>query len=1261
MNHTFSVRTRLIIQAVLLTLIASIDGLLGLHGLAIEKERFETVNKDRVGALVQLTGVLYDTLSIHRQLDLAQAAGTRPPRNDALDEIVRLDAARQRAWDTYLNTRMTPRERQIVEVARTRRAALATARSNVIEAFRLGGAAAGQRAMATTGLDAQYDAFSAAIRQLIDLQASVTQQEYEASQQSYRRLWLVMIATTALCGVWALGTALLLARSIIRPLRIAMSAADSIAEGNFTTSLPDGGGDEFGQLLRSLTRMRDSLRSMSDEIRARIRQLEDMSNGLPVAVYQMRLFPDGRHAYTFVSRRATEIIGVPADELLREPEARWRHVHPGDREKASEAVLDLIRRAQASGPDAWGEAEVRLQFEGRPRTVLAVAYAARSQADGTVTFNGYYQDITEQRRAQRLLQDVLDESPSVVFVKDPAGRLLLTNRAFDQLFGLPPGGALGKTDFELFPHEVAERIRSVDRNVLATTQVQQFEEEIPASGGVCSFLTIKFPLLDESGLPYALCGIANDISERRAAEMRLRDSEAYNKVLFDESHVPILVVDPDTGEYLDCNRAAVAIHGFTSRDELLGKRSLDLSAPVQAGDIAAITALKERLATGQENASEAFEWRYRRPDGEIWDSLVHKTAFRHGGRLLLQATLEDITMRKRAGQAIRDARQAAEDAARAKSDFLATMSHEIRTPLTAILGNLELLGRSPLTEMQNDRLRTITDSSRTLLDIIDDILDFSKVESGQLRLEQIPFDMVETVEQAVELFGPAARNKGLTLCLSSAPELGRSYYGDPARIRQIVVNLVSNAIKFTGSGSVSVDVRACGEPSAPSTLMISVQDTGIGIPAAIQGELFEPFRQADSSVTRRFGGTGLGLALCKRLAELMGGAITLTSAVGRGSQFVVRLPLLTDSDGLIGGWYCNDGSLIALAGDSPEWLASLAPHLAAWGLKVRPVTSKADLPPVPVPLLIVGAAPFWTSGDDVVSGAPARWIIAVDAEGPRDPIAAGSRVRVSSFSLDGIRRAVAGAIQGHLPARLPAGASSATTGRQETHPTVRVLVAEDHPAIRALFADQLEALGYDADFAENGAVALTRFDSHRYDIVLTDLSMPVLDGYALAARLRAQDVLVPIIAVTAHTTASELARCTAVGINDVLLKPFSMENLKAVMQKHTRERIVSPLTTSPVSNPEASKRLPPAFFEALATASRQSLDTISDALARNDAPPVLQELHSIRGAFMMAQRPDVAAACRRLEELARNDDLAALREAWPSLQRMIEEALQSQP
>ncbi|MGF6602605.1 two-component system capsular synthesis sensor histidine kinase RcsC [Paraburkholderia sp. GAS448] len=290
-----------------------------------------------------------------------------------------------------------------------------------------------------------------------------------------------------------------------------------------------------------------------------------------------------------------------------------------------------------------------------------------------------------------------------------------------------------------------------------------------------------------------------------------------------------------------------------------------------------------------------FEMSLRLKDDRVDDLLVSLVRTKYQGRDVLLCSFSDITSLKNTERKLNEARAAADAANQAKSAFLAMMSHEIRTPLNAILGNLELLGRSPLSSSQSERLQVITSSSTALLGIINDILDFSKVESGQMTLETIRFDLGDTIRQVAAIFAPMAREKGLEFECFVDDSLAPHYLGDPTKIRQIAVNLVSNAIKFTSTGEVLLEVYLKDDTADDSPVMIGVIDTGIGMTPAQQETLFHAFTQADSTITRRYGGTGLGLALCRRLTELMGGTILVRSEPDEGSTFVVTLPIRADT------------------------------------------------------------------------------------------------------------------------------------------------------------------------------------------------------------------------------------------------------------------------------------------------------------------------------------------------------------------------------
>lgn len=1218
-----------------------------------EKMRLKSVYEDRTVALVQLGKVLYDSQSILHLLERAEDEQSPASLARTLDKIDHIAARREENWLVYRRTYLTAEEMVLADRADADRHELATARSKIIAAYRHGGRVAGMAEAQKVLLARPFSAFHADMGQLINLQARITREKYDEAHQKYLQLYIYTI--TIVLGSVLLGVliSLLLARSITRPLHVAIAIANRLAGMNLADAPSFAGKDETSQLLHALTQAQSGLRNMAEKINAQVAQLEGMSNALLPAVFQLRLSADRRITYNFISNSVLPILGVSAEELRADPAARWRHVHPDDLELAQSAFTTLLHRVLSGEEGACSEAISRVVIDGETRWVLANVRVSTDLADGAVIWNGYYQDVTEQRHAQKLLQDVVDGYPSVVLIKDLKGRHLLTNRAFDRVFNLPAGAALGKTDYFFFPDDVARRVRAKDKEIIRNGASQQFEEEIPSQNGSYVSLTTKFLLTDDNGQPYALCVIANDVSPRRAMENALRDSEAYNKALFQNSHVPMVVVAPESGTITDCNRAAVDIYGYEGKSDLIGKTILDASMSQEYTWTAAI----QQQAIAIEKGLNVFEWRLQRPNGDTWHAAVHLTTICLDGKQLLQGTLEDITVRKCAEKALQAAKEAAEEAAQMKSDFLATMSHEIRTPLNAILGNLELLEYSNLSDLQRDRLHTITTSSCSLLNIINDILDLSKFESGCLRLENATFDIINMIEQVASMFAPLAREKGLVLYFSVEPEIERLYHGDPTRIRQIVENLLSNAIKFTQEGKVTLALRLAQEATDGSPLVISVSDTGIGIPADLQCKVFHKFTQADSSITRRFGGSGLGLTLCKRLTELMGGDISLESIPGLGSKFSVCLPIPMDSATSVEPLPFAPGTAIALVGKSPEWYSTIKPHLLKWGLDVFTAGSPEALTIAPIPKLIFGGKSQWHT---VGEGAEAwtTWEIHVSCDGPRTPIASGNQLSVSCYSLAGLRSAIALAVE-NSNKRIqspPAPALECTTGKLP----VRVLVAEDHLANQILIREQLELLGFKADFVENGVAALKKFSEQQYDIVLTDLSMPELDGYGFATCLRRQKDWVPIIAITASTAADDRRRCEEAGIDDVILKPISLAELDIAIRKNLGGK----LDVSPSSNPTSehdtatTSPLPTDLYEAMMTASSKSLAIIRAALSSGDVKQVLTQLHSMQGAFMMVREANIAAACIELQTMAKANDFAALFHALNDFEHRVHTALQ---
>jgi len=462
-----------------------------------------------------------------------------------------------------------------------------------------------------------------------------------------------------------------------------------------------------------------------------------------------------------------------------------------------------------------------------------------------------------------------------------------------------------------------------------------------------------------------------------------------------------------------------------------------------------------------------------------------------------------------------DAQREAESANQAKSTFLAMVSHEIRTPMNGVLGMIDVLERSSLSLEQREALGTVRFSASALLRIIDDILDFSKIEAGRLDLERIELSTVELIEGAAETLAPQAAAKGLKLAAYVAPGVPDRVLGDPLRLRQILFNLLGNAIKFTETGAV----RLALEKAEDGALRITVADTGIGLSAEQQARLFHPFVQADSSTTRRFGGTGLGLSIVRRLAEAMGGTVEVASELGRGSTFVVTARL-EEVDSTASRDVPLEGLCLALALPDADEARAIARYLedAGAGVTLTDSTSAAGI--------------RLAEGDAVVALADGPQSVGLPRPWRRDAL-----VRA-------VARA-AGRTIGRPVEAVPAVAEKALHGR--------VLVVDDNSVNRKILARQLELAGASTDAAAGGQEALELWRKGGYDLVLADLQMPTMDGFELARRIRESEAAeqrarTPILAVTASTLEEQEQKSRAVGMDGFITKPIGIEQLKATLE-----------------------------------------------------------------------------------------------------------------
>ncbi|KRV66800.1 ATP-binding protein [Pseudomonas citronellolis] len=509
------------------------------------------------------------------------------------------------------------------------------------------------------------------------------------------------------------------------------------------------------------------------------------------------------------------------------------------------------------------------------------------------------------------------------------------------------------------------------------------------------------------------------------------------------------------------------------------------------------------------------------------------TPTRYNGEDVLFCAFSDISARKQAEAELSRAKQLADAANQAKTLFLATMSHEIRTPLYGVLGTLELLGRTRLDLQQTGYLQAIQRSSSTLLQLISDVLDVSKIEAGQLVLEPEEFSPLELTEEVVQSFAGAARAKGLQLFSCIDAQLPLRLSGDATRIRQILGNLLSNALKFTDSGRVLVRVRQRGEEGGKAILDWQVIDSGCGIAAEEQVRLFEPFYQVGGSA-RQVGGTGLGLSICKRLTRLMHGRLRVVSDLGLGSSFTLSLPL-EPVEAAAPQPILEDGPVLVLS-PMRELGEALCGWIARWGARARMATpqllAEADDQSVLVEVRLHGpAAP-------PLEGWPGCRVV-LSAEGHLQPARLGCDWLVGLHSLGALGRAIGlaqGCLSGGAQRERPAGAARDLQG-------LRVLVVEDNQINQLILRDQLNALGCRVELAGNGQEALQRGRAEDIDVVLTDLNMPRMDGYQLASELRQRGWQQPIIGATANAMREERERCLAAGMDDCLLKPVDLETL----------------------------------------------------------------------------------------------------------------------
>lgn len=677
-------------------------------------------------------------------------------------------------------------------------------------------------------------------------------------------------------------------------------------------------------------------------------------------------------------------------------------------------------------------------------------------------------------------------------------------------------------------------------------------------------LILVWTLLLKKQVQQRTLSLQAEILERKQIEEKLRDSESRFRNLFELAPDAILMVDHH-GKIRMANRRAEKLFGWT-RTELEGQKVEVLVPFEQRAHHVGLRSNYQADPVARPMLSEQANLCVVRKDGTTFPAEISLGPLQVEGEAMVAATVHDISDRLQQEQD-RRALLVAEKANAAKSNFLATMSHEIRTPMNGVIGCVDMLSRSKLSFYQQELVETMQESSLALLGVIDDILDFSKIEEGELTLEQEPVCIEQLVESVCTTMKQIALLKHLKVDIFTDPRLPQLILSDSVRLRQIISNLLSNAIKFTsdqdGNGRVKVSVELVGE----SLLCMKVIDNGIGIAPERQTSLFKPFVQAESSTTRRFGGSGLGLTICKRLVDMLGGTMAVDSQLGQGSTFTVNLPVeaidqpSTKEPRLLEGLHC------LVVGKDMVKMKQWCLYLEHAGAKAESQTEREvvqkkmqQLPPATTVVIMeesIDVARHWC---DALALDLKPALTVVDRGGPSRP----RMLRAGLVTIDGdamTRSALLEAVVTSYTRTQESAREELQEFREgvvlqpDRETAIKegrlVLVAEDNALNQKIISRQLGMLGYAADIAGNGREALQALQEGCYALLLTDLHMPEMDGYELTETIRKQEdgsARLPIIAITANALKEEAERCFAIGMDEYMLKPLVIDKLMACLK-----------------------------------------------------------------------------------------------------------------
>ena len=941
---------------------------------------------------------------------------------------------------------------------------------------------------------------------------------------------------------------------LTRQLSNLADGAQRIARGEWGHQVPVRGDDELGATARAFNLMSSRIKLAYEETADRERNLRTILENITDGI--MLTDSDGRVVERNPAARAIFGLGDESPDSA--------HLASMIAHEDWQAIEALLHDATSS---VWGSTHEVTGIRNSGQRFPMELTLSRSGQQSETALIAVVRDISERKSVEeelRLQERVLDTTRAGVVIADakqPDLPLVYVNPAFEKITGYRADEVIGRNCRFLQGADTDPEARATIRLALGNGEDVQILIKNYRADGVPFWNDLQItPIRNAEGELTHFVGLQNDVTERVENQHEIANQEARLRGVLDSTHDAIIVTDT-FGIIESFNLGAEKMFGHRADDVIGQNVSILVPQPHQAQHDEYLHRYRE---TGESHiVGKEREFEARHADGHAFPIALRVSEMLDGDHRHFIGVIHDITERKQKELALQRAKEVAEEAAAAKSQFLANMSHEIRTPMHGVLGALEMMRDTPLNRVQKRYLETANSSADVLLTVIDEILDFSRLEAGKLRIEKLEFESRKAVEDVIAMLGQSAFDKGLELVSYISPEVPDLLRGDPIRLRQILINLVGNAVKFTERGEIVVNVSVDLGGEDVTSVLFEVRDTGIGVAEDKREHLFEAFSQADGSTSRRFGGTGLGLSISRRLVELMNGEIGVVSREGTGSTFWFRLPFeaVTRRDTAA---HDQDftGRRMLIVDDNATNRIIMHRYLASWGSSPG---SASD-----------GFEALAKMQDSAASDQPYDLAI-LDY---RMPGMSGlelarrvredeklRRTRLIMVSSENYSEQVDGEVLVDIWLNKPLRQSdlhdaiATTLGELNTYGSPpkphngkvnfngeKVLLAEDNPVSQSLALEMLRQRGLDVQSAANGAEAVELARTGDFDVILMDVQMPEMDGYEATRRILDQERVeqrrhTPIIALTAHALPQDRERCIAAGMDDYLVKPFSQESL----------------------------------------------------------------------------------------------------------------------